>query len=69
MLNGQFLIVPHEYWVRIARRPPLCDKIYLVIDEVFGAITARYTRENLWKGICGPDPDNITHYLEFEYPR
>lgn len=61
--------LPHEYWSRCAMNPPLRDKSYFIIDEIYGPMTARYTKSGEWKAMHGIDPENVTHCVGFEYPR
>ena len=61
--------LPYEYWSRCGQTPPLRDKAYFIIDEIFGAMTARYTKSGEWKAMHGIDPENVTHCVGFEYPR
>ena len=61
--------VPAEYWTRINRQNPLQNKYFLIMDEIYGPMVATYKGDGEWKGNMCPDPCDVTHYIEFEYPR
>lgn len=61
--------VPAEYWTRINRQSPIQNSLYLVIDDIYGPLVARHIGGGRWKGCMGPDPDNVTHYVGFEFPK
>jgi hypothetical protein len=63
------MVMPYEYWTRVNQTTHLPNKMYFIMDEIYGPLIANYEGDGEWRGYHGPDPCQVTHVVAFEYPR
>ncbi len=62
--------VTHEYWIKVNQKPPLRNKMLIVMDEIFGPMIAELRSDGRWKAHnAAYDPEDVKYYIEFEHPR